>query len=218
VTTYGVDRRHVVATLPVDPLELARYADRVAEDAQRCDEVLFMSPAEIGRPDRVELAAGTDMRQLGAPLPSDVQNGPPIARAAAALAKPCAHLLERVRDAPAVNMDETGWRLPGAQRALWGIFTDRHAVLRVEPDRHEAAPKDLLADTKAIITSDRWWAYSHLPVRRRQVRWSHLQRDFAFHADGRGSEQELGEAGLRICAELFLGRGRSSSTPASAPS
>ena len=25
-------------------------------------------------------------------------------------------------------MDETGWRLKGTQRALWGMFTERHAV------------------------------------------------------------------------------------------
>jgi hypothetical protein len=46
-------------------------------------------------------------------------------------------------------------------------------------------------------------AYGHLPVARRQVYWSHLQRDFAFHAEGRGIERELGEAGLRVCEQLF---------------
>jgi transposase len=126
-----------------------------------------------------------------------------LTRAADALSEPCADLLERVRGAPALNMDETGWRLRGGQRALWGAFTDRHAILRIEPDRHEDRAKNLLADTQAIVTSDRWWAYSHLPIKRRQVCWSHLQRDFAFHADGRGAEKELGEHGLRICAEVF---------------
>lgn len=70
-------------------------------------------------------------------------------------------------------MDETGWRLKGSQRALWGAFTDRHAVLAIAPDRHEDHARDLLGDTKAIVTSDRWWAYGHLPVARRQVCWSH---------------------------------------------
>ena len=126
-----------------------------------------------------------------------------LARAADALAEPCEDLLERVRRARAVNMDETGWRLCGDQRALWGMFTDRHAILQVAPDRHEARAKDLLADSQAIVTSDRWWAYGHLPVRRRQVCWSHLQRDFAFHAEGRGIEKEMGQAGLRVCDELF---------------
>lgn len=126
-----------------------------------------------------------------------------LARAADALQEPCEDLLERVRRARAVNMDETGWRLRGDQRALWGMFTERHAILRVAPDRHEDHAKDLLADSQAIVTSDRWWAYGHLPVRRRQVCWSHLQRDFAFHAEGRGIERQLGEHGLRICDELF---------------
>ena len=92
-----------------------------------------------------------------------------LARAADALAEPCEDLLDRVRSASAVNMDETGWRLRGRQRALWGAFTDRHAILRVEPDRHEDRAKDLLANSEAIVTSDRWWAYGHLPVGRRQV-------------------------------------------------
>jgi len=126
-----------------------------------------------------------------------------LARAADALIEPCEDLLERVRDAPALHMDETGWRLRGGQRALWGAFTDRHAILRIEPDRHQDRAKDLLADSTAVVTSDRWWAYSHLPVRRRQICWSHLQRDFAFHADGRGTERELGEHGLRVCEEVF---------------
>jgi transposase len=126
-----------------------------------------------------------------------------LARAADALTEPCEDLLERVRGARAVNMDETGWRLRGGQRALWGAFSDRHAILRIEPDRHENRARDLLADSSAIVTSDRWWASSHLPVGRRQVCWSHLQRDFAFHAEGLGIEHELGEHGLRICDELF---------------
>ena len=100
-------------------------------------------------------------------------------------------------------MDETGWRLKGAQRALWGAFTDRHAILKVASDRHEDHAKALLGDSKAIVTSDRWWAYGHLPLKRRQVCWSHLQRDFAFHAEGLGAEKALGEAGLRICEQLF---------------
>jgi transposase len=84
------------------------------------------------------------------------------------------------------------------QRALWGVFTDRHAVLKIEPDRHEDRAKELLGTSAAIVTSDRWWAYGHLPIKRRQVCWSHLQRDFAFHAEGLGVEKQLGEHGLRI--------------------
>ncbi|MCA1679825.1 MAG: IS66 family transposase, partial [Actinobacteria bacterium] len=126
-----------------------------------------------------------------------------LTRAGDALAEPYADLLDRVRDADALNIDETGWRLKGAQRALWGAFTERHAVFAIAPSRHEDHARELLADTTAIVTSDRWWAYGHLPVKRRQVCWSHLQRDFAAHADGLAAEKELGDAGLKVCDELF---------------
>jgi transposase len=126
-----------------------------------------------------------------------------LARVGDALAEPYADLLDRVRGARQLNMDETGWRLKGTQRALWGAFTDRHAVLAVAPDRSEDRARDLLADTTAIVTSDRWWAYNHLPLARRQVCWAHLQRDFQAHAEGIRGERELGQRGLEICEELF---------------
>jgi len=117
-----------------------------------------------------------------------------------------------------VEHGRTGWRLKGAQRALWGAFSfsDRHAVFQIAPSRHEDHARDLLGASTAIVTSDRWWAYNHLPVARRQVCWSHLQRDFAAHAEGLAAEKELGEHGLRICGELFWAW-RSSSTPATVP-
>jgi transposase len=126
-----------------------------------------------------------------------------LARVADALVDPDADLLERVRGAKALNMDETGWRTAGERRALWGAFTTRHAVLRIRTDRHEDHARELLADTTAIVTSDRWWAYSHLPLARRQVCWAHLRRDFNAHAEGLGAEKAFGEAGLWICKELF---------------
>ena len=126
-----------------------------------------------------------------------------LARVADVLEDPYDDLLERVRAADSLNMDETGWHTSGQRRALWGAFTDRHAILRIRADRHEDHAKDLLGQTTAIVTSDRWWAYGHLPVRRRQVCWAHLQRDFAAHAEGLGAEKAFGEAGLRTCQALF---------------
>jgi transposase len=126
-----------------------------------------------------------------------------LARVSEALAEPHADLLGALRGAVAVNMDETGWRTAGQRRALWGIFDERHAYLRVAPDRHEDHAKALLADTKAIVTSDRWWAYAHLPLARRQLCWAHLKRDFAAHTEGLGAEREFGEHGLVLCERVF---------------
>jgi transposase len=126
-----------------------------------------------------------------------------LARCGDALEEPYEDLLRRVRRAKALNMDETGWRLQGQKRALWGAFTGDHAVLRIAADRHEDHARELLDDSTAIVTSDRWWAYSHLPLHRRQICWAHLRRDFQAHAEGLAAEREFGQAGLRICEELF---------------
>ena len=126
-----------------------------------------------------------------------------LARAAEALIEPYDDLLQRVRRARALNVDETGWRTAGERRALWGVFTPRHAFFAIAADRHEDRAKSLLSDTKAIVTSDRWWAYTHLPLARRQLCWSHLKRDFAAHAEGLAAEKEFGEAGLELCGQVF---------------
>ena len=60
-----------------------------------------------------------------------------LARAGDALDEPYEDLLQRVRTRRRVNVDETGWRLQGSQRALWGAFTEQHAVCEVAADRHE---------------------------------------------------------------------------------
>jgi len=126
-----------------------------------------------------------------------------VDRAARAMAAPHADLLQHLRSARALNMDETGWRTAGERRALWGLFDRRHAYFEIASDRHEDRARELLADTQAIVTSDRWWAYMHLPLRRRQLCWAHLRRDFKAHAEGLAAEQEFGEAGLELCERVF---------------
>jgi transposase len=126
-----------------------------------------------------------------------------LARASEALAPAHGDLLARVRGARALHVDETGWRTAGERRALWGAFTQRHAFFAIARDRHEDRAKDLLADSEAIVTSDRWWAYAHLPLRRRQLCWAHLKRDFTAHAEGLAAEREFGLAGLALCERVF---------------
>ena len=96
-----------------------------------------------------------------------------LTRTAEALEAPYLDLRENVQASPALNIDETGWRLKGVQRALWGAFTDRLAVFEIAADRHEDHARALLAGHRGVVTSDRWWAYNHLPLDRRQVCWSH---------------------------------------------
>ncbi len=126
-----------------------------------------------------------------------------LSRTADALADPCEDLLGSAARVPGGEhgRDRLAHR-GGASRAV-GHLHQRHAYLHIAHGRHENHAKDLLADTKAIVTSDRWWAYAHLPLARRQLCWSHLKRDFAAHAEGLATEKEFGEAGLQLCARVF---------------
>jgi transposase len=126
-----------------------------------------------------------------------------LARAGEALTEPYEQLLDSARRSKHLNVDETGWRLRGQQRTLWGAFSKRHAVFRIADSRHADHAKTLLEGHRGIVTSDRWWAYDQLPLARRQICWAHLRRDFKAHAEGIGAEREFGQAGLRITDQLF---------------
>jgi transposase len=127
-----------------------------------------------------------------------------VGRSGAALREPQKRLGDAVRGASVVCVDETGWKQAGEQRFLWGAFSDQAAALRVAPSRHREEAEALLGDTKAIVSSDRWWAYDHLEAARRQVCWSHLLRDFRFHAESPLAHQgEFGTACLEIAEGVF---------------
>jgi len=127
-----------------------------------------------------------------------------LERSADALDPTYEDLLAHVRCAPAVNIDETGWRLRGKRRTLWGALTPTVAAFRVAPDRHEREATALLGENYAgIVGSDRWWAYRGFDPERRQVCWSHLIRDFTAHAEGLAAQKEFGEQGLDIARRLF---------------
>lgn len=114
-------------------------------------------------------------------------------------------LLEQTRAAGALNIDETGWYLAGELRTLWGAFGKRTAVLRIAPNRGKEHLHALLGDEFAgIVGSDRFGAYNSLDPAKRQVCWSHLRRDFTFHADlGLGPQEAFGLDGLEITWYVF---------------
>jgi transposase len=127
-----------------------------------------------------------------------------LGRTATALDEPHEDLLDHIRCAPAVNIDETGWRLRGKRRTLWGAATPVAAVFRIAADRHEREPFALLGDDfEGVVGSDRWWAYRGFDPARRQLCWSHLIRDFTAHAEGLAAQGEFGEQGLEIARRLF---------------
>jgi transposase len=153
----------------------------------------------VSRRDTVELAE----ELFGAKLASGTVDAI-LARAGEALAEPYEDLLGSIREAPALNVEETGWKLRGKKRTLWGAVTPTAAVFRIAPDRHEREVAALLGDDfGGIVGSDRWWAYRGFDPARRQVCWSHLIRDLTAHAEGLAAQKEFGEAGLDIARRLF---------------
>jgi transposase len=127
-----------------------------------------------------------------------------VGRSGAALREPQERLREAVRGTAVVCVDETGWKQAGETRFLWGAFTDSAAALRVAPSRHREEAEALLGESEAIVCSDRWWAYDHLDPARRQLCWSHLLRDFRYHAESPLAHQrEFGAACLRIAEGVF---------------
>jgi transposase len=153
----------------------------------------------VSRRDTVELAG----ELFGAGLASGTVDVI-LDRTGQALAEPYEDLLAQIRCAPALNVDETGWKLRGEKRTLWGAVTPGTAVFRIAPDRHEREVAALLGeDFEGIVGSDRWWAYRGFDPHRRQVCWSHLIRDLTAHAEGLAAQKEFGEQGLDIARRLF---------------
>ena len=125
-------------------------------------------------------------------------------RASAALAEPHQALVSWVLEAPAVNVDETGWTTAGTARTLWTATIPAAAIFRIAADRHRDRLQELLGERFAgICCSDRWWAYNHIDPESRQACWSHLQRDFRFHSEGLPAQKQFGEQGLALTSRLF---------------
>jgi transposase len=153
----------------------------------------------VSRRDAVELMG----ELFGAGLASGTVDAI-LARTGEALAEPFEDLIGRIRSAPALNVDETGWKLRGKKRTLWGAVSSREAVFRIAADRHEREAEALLGeDFSGILGSDRWWAYRGFDPKRRQACWSHLIRDLTAHSEGLAAQKEFGEAGLDIAKRLF---------------
>ena len=125
-------------------------------------------------------------------------------RACEALAGPHLQLQDWVLDQPAVHVDETGWRTRGEGRALWTATTPDAAVFVIAEHCNREQFNALVGTTyPGIVVSDRWNGYSHLDPHRRQVCWSHLQRDFRRHADGLGDQKTFGENGVPLADQVF---------------
>jgi transposase len=96
------------------------------------------------------------------------------------------------------NVDETGWREEGKRAWLWTAVTALVTVFHICRSRGSAVAQKLLGPgLHWVVTSDRYSAYNWLVLRRRQLCWAHLRRDFQAMIDRQ-------DAGSAIGLELLL--------------
>jgi transposase len=125
-------------------------------------------------------------------------------RASEALAGPHCHLQDWVLDQDAVHIDETGWRTRGEGRALWTATTPDAVFLQIAEHCNREQFNALIGtEYPGIVVSDRWNGYSHLDPTRRQVCWSHIQRDFRRHSEGLAEQKSFGEQGVALTKQVF---------------
>jgi transposase len=122
-----------------------------------------------------------------------------------ALAAPCDVLTREVADAPVKHVDETGWKQAGDRRWVWAAVTAHAAIFLIRPGRGRDSLHALLGGLpRGIVVSDRWSAYSGIPLARRQVCWAHLKRDFKGMAEAAHPKaRRAGENLLMLTEQVF---------------
>jgi transposase len=123
--------------------------------------------------------------------------------AADLLAGPYEQLRDWIRGQDALHVDETGWRTAGDSRALWTITTPEASIFEIAERCDREQFNELIGAFAGIVISDRWPGYEHLDADRRQVCWSHLQRDFRRHSEGLAEQKTFGEHGLKLTGRVF---------------
>jgi transposase len=117
-----------------------------------------------------------------------------LARINAILADPWAELREAIREAQAVHLDETTWRLRGAQQWLWVAASALAACYRIDPHRSQQAAKALIGeDFGGFAVTDRYVGYHFLDVLQQQLCWAHVIRQLTEISERKGITGRRGE-------------------------
>ena len=122
--------------------------------------------------------------------------------AAEAVATPVEEVTAAIAQAPALGVDETGWREANERAWLWTAVAAGMTLFRIDRSRGAEALRRLVGVAIVpVITSDRFSTYKVVPVR--QVCWAHLRRDFQAMIDRSAGGEEVG-ARLLHCSGLVF--------------
>ena len=117
-----------------------------------------------------------------------------------------------IREEKVAHMDETGGPIgnadgnnPERKRGwLWVLVTPALAVFHLALSRSGEVARDVLGEAfDGIVVTDRYGAYSWLPLRRRQICWAHIKRDFTAIAERTGVSEEMGRRLLELERQMF---------------
>ena len=75
-----------------------------------------------------------------------------------------------------MNSDETGFRVDGINKYVWGIFTQTRAIFMAGKTRAHKHFKKLIAKFNGVLVVDGYGGYDYYPLKQRC--WAHLIRDF----------------------------------------
>jgi len=124
-------------------------------------------------------------------------------RVSAALEAPVQAAHAVAQQQAVAHLDETGWRENKARAWLWVFATTLVTIVCIAARRSTAVARRLLGNFRGIVVSDRWVAYAHLPVGRRQLCWSHLRREWQRFVDRGGHDAQIGEGLQGATRKLF---------------
>ena len=122
----------------------------------------------------------------------------------AALAPAHQEAVAAVRQAPVKYVDETGWKQAGRKRWLWAAATTTVVVFLIDVFRNVTALRKLLGPTlSGILCSDRWSAYDHVELLKRQVCWAHLKRNWEKMLERGGKAKIVAASCLSVQKRVF---------------
>ena len=117
------------------------------------------------------------------------------------LETPVEQLRQYVRSQDA-GADETSWRENRGKAWLWVAITQAATVFTIARTRGAKVIREMLGESYAgVLTSDRWTAYTW--IKRRQLCWAHLRRDFQAMIDRENCGSEIGKSLLESSDQLF---------------
>lgn len=118
------------------------------------------------------------------------------------LENPVAEARTYVQKQPVKHMDETGWKEGSRKKAwLWAAVTSMVTVFMIHASRGQKAFQEFMEEFKGYIVSDRWSAYNIWDLRKRQLCWAHLIRNFKALAEEYAPE--IAEALLAETKTMF---------------